>query len=292
MIFDDFDNISGNQITVAPNSQHELEPVTSLDNFIAQREERVKKSDYLHFYDLYQIHINKTYITGQNAHKVSKTMLGKRQFFANSLKKKKKRSANYLLLLTDKKERSIEGNESGLEEDDLSIQEIKGSISRTSSDSSVLERNINDPISIKSEGEPTVENEASIQQKTQVCDDPHLIGINKAGFRSLNWSMKALNFKALWKKAKSANQIYGMCLEEDERIQLESFVSLDEIVKKPKPLRAEDELCSICTKNYVLKDFIAKLCSCNHVFHKKCIDSWIKQSNPEDLRCPLCRSSI
>ena len=41
--------------------------------------------------------------------------------------------------------------------------------------------------------------------------------------------------------------------------------------------------CSICLENFIINDEVNKL-SRNHMFHKKCLDGWIKNNN-----CPLCR---
>jgi hypothetical protein len=46
------------------------------------------------------------------------------------------------------------------------------------------------------------------------------------------------------------------------------------------------DICSICLENFIINDQVNKL-SCNHIFHKKCLDSWIHNNN-----CPLCRKII
>lgn len=45
-------------------------------------------------------------------------------------------------------------------------------------------------------------------------------------------------------------------------------------------------VCSICLENFLINDKVNKL-SCNHIFHKNCLDSWIQNNN-----CPLCRKNI
>ena len=45
-------------------------------------------------------------------------------------------------------------------------------------------------------------------------------------------------------------------------------------------------VCSICLENFIINDEVNKL-SCNHMFHKKCLDGWIHNNN-----CPLCRNII
>ncbi len=45
----------------------------------------------------------------------------------------------------------------------------------------------------------------------------------------------------------------------------------------------ETEVCSICTNNYVSRESLREL-SCDHKFHKDCIDKWFEQNET----CPLC----
>ncbi|KAM7472851.1 hypothetical protein LguiA_011034 [Lonicera macranthoides] len=46
--------------------------------------------------------------------------------------------------------------------------------------------------------------------------------------------------------------------------------------------------CAVCLDNFNDGDFFRRLPACNHIFHVKCVDSWlIKKPN-----CPLCRSPV
>ncbi|XP_010491212.1 PREDICTED: putative RING-H2 finger protein ATL71 [Camelina sativa] len=45
--------------------------------------------------------------------------------------------------------------------------------------------------------------------------------------------------------------------------------------------------CSICLAEYKKKDMIRVLPDCNHLFHDKCVDPWLKL-HPT---CPVCRTS-
>ena len=45
--------------------------------------------------------------------------------------------------------------------------------------------------------------------------------------------------------------------------------------------------CSICLDNYKIDDKISIL-SCEHFFHKKCLDQWLIKKE----ECPLCREEI
>ncbi len=68
-------------------------------------------------------------------------------------------------------------------------------------------------------------------------------------------------------------------------------VPFDELVPKYKQIKIGDKLigqpCSICQEEYKTKEYKREL-NCDHVFHKKCIDKWLKTH----LTCPCCRSQI
>ena len=46
--------------------------------------------------------------------------------------------------------------------------------------------------------------------------------------------------------------------------------------------------CPICIDTYKPTEYYRKL-NCEHIFHKKCIDRWIKRDKNE---CPMCRDLI
>nr|XP_043633626.1 RING-H2 finger protein ATL70-like [Erigeron canadensis] len=45
--------------------------------------------------------------------------------------------------------------------------------------------------------------------------------------------------------------------------------------------------CSICLVNYKREDVVRKLPECGHLFHVRCVDTWLK-AHPT---CPVCRKS-
>jgi len=49
-----------------------------------------------------------------------------------------------------------------------------------------------------------------------------------------------------------------------------------------------NENCPICLEKFNTGEYYRKL-KCNHLFHKKCIDRWIKKDKNE---CPMCRDLI
>ncbi|KAL7612489.1 hypothetical protein Lser_V15G08308 [Lactuca serriola] len=46
--------------------------------------------------------------------------------------------------------------------------------------------------------------------------------------------------------------------------------------------------CSICLADYKSKDVVRLLPECGHLFHVKCIDTWLK-AHPT---CPMCRKEL
>lgn len=48
------------------------------------------------------------------------------------------------------------------------------------------------------------------------------------------------------------------------------------------------EECVICSDIYQKDEGIRELPTCNHVFHKKCIDRWFKEGS---VFCPICRNN-
>lgn len=48
--------------------------------------------------------------------------------------------------------------------------------------------------------------------------------------------------------------------------------------------------CSVCQSNYLVNEFVRTLPVCKHIFHKRCIDPWIKRN--QHPTCPVCREVI
>ena len=55
-------------------------------------------------------------------------------------------------------------------------------------------------------------------------------------------------------------------------------------------LKSDCNFCSICRETYKKGEHKTKLCNCNHVFHKKCLNKYMKY-NGMNLECPLCKKS-
>lgn len=50
------------------------------------------------------------------------------------------------------------------------------------------------------------------------------------------------------------------------------------------------KMCSVCQSNYLINEFVRTLPICKHMFHKRCIDPWIKRN--QNPTCPVCRELI
>ena len=60
-----------------------------------------------------------------------------------------------------------------------------------------------------------------------------------------------------------------------DKPQLEKVIISNQII---------DDVCVICLESYEKKDEISQL-KCEHIFHHKCIDTWVITNRT----CPLCR---
>jgi E3 ubiquitin-protein ligase RHA2 len=67
--------------------------------------------------------------------------------------------------------------------------------------------------------------------------------------------------------------------------------SLD--IKKYKLCKNTEVECCICCDKVKPNEYIREL-NCNHTFHKKCIDKWLKctMKERETVNCPICRHVI
>lgn len=65
-----------------------------------------------------------------------------------------------------------------------------------------------------------------------------------------------------------------------------NIVPLKELTKIIKNNNNNENICIICQENFKGKTNIQL--NCKHIFHKKCINKWLKIN----YDCPLCRQSI
>ncbi len=60
--------------------------------------------------------------------------------------------------------------------------------------------------------------------------------------------------------------------------QYQRILSTDPILK---------EQCCICLETYKTGEYKRILPKCEHLFHKKCIDKWLRVGH--GMKCPICR---
>lgn len=80
--------------------------------------------------------------------------------------------------------------------------------------------------------------------------------------------------------------------DDEETSEKNCYKTCSEINKtlcKPIKIKKNDlvlsENCMICMDDYKINQFKRILPTCNHYFHKKCIDKWFKKT----ITCPICR---
>lgn len=80
-----------------------------------------------------------------------------------------------------------------------------------------------------------------------------------------------------------------MAQEEDDHPHFKNCQQINDILGKPMYIKKDDELietdCNICMDHFSFRQYKRTLPKCNHTFHKKCIDSWLKKNSS----CPVCR---
>ncbi|XP_057428207.1 RING-H2 finger protein ATL70 [Lotus japonicus] len=83
----------------------------------------------------------------------------------------------------------------------------------------------------------------------------------------------------------SEHSIIDVGLDEDTILSYPKMLYPE--VKKINKSYSTATCCSICLGDYKDSDMLRVLPDCDHVFHLKCIDPWLRM-NPT---CPLCRTS-
>jgi hypothetical protein len=78
--------------------------------------------------------------------------------------------------------------------------------------------------------------------------------------------------------------------EDTENNYFKNCKEINENICKSEKIKENDELvgntCLICHEDFKVGEFKRKLpANCNHIYHKKCIDKWLKKKSS----CPVCR---
>jgi hypothetical protein len=112
---------------------------------------------------------------------------------------------------------------------------------------------------------------------TDKCDDKIMIDVrnNIIFFMSIHVLPSSLEIVILiiW-------LMYKLCKRYFKKEQLYSQHLLEQF--------DDNDICSICMEQYIFLDVIKPLLQCQHTFHKKCINEWLKRKS----NCPICRSDV
>jgi hypothetical protein len=86
------------------------------------------------------------------------------------------------------------------------------------------------------------------------------------------------------------NHIYNF--DENKLDHFHYCYEIDEKINKSEKIKKNDKIlteqCFICMDDYKQNQFKRVLPKCNHYFHKKCIDKWLKKK----ASCPICRDEL
>lgn len=277
MIFDNIEDFD--QIEQSLSSLRKPVFKTSLHSFFEDKKNEIEKGNLLNLYDVYQLKPNENFINNlqqpkhclqrkeARKHSIELSLPGNHSnphSFQNSLNFPTQKEQTKELLLADSR--------TNFNSDALSIDEF---------DVEGTEQKPKNSFYCK--------NQISIQENLEIDNIADFEKKNFAKAKSLNYSLKVK--KVDLRQLKSSDLVSQNVINVGED-NLHSFVSLDGMVKEQERMKAEEEVCKICYKGFDLNDFIVKLRKCGHIFHKDCIDKWVKGQNWKQLTCLVCQEDL
>ena len=85
---------------------------------------------------------------------------------------------------------------------------------------------------------------------------------------------------------------YDENISEDSTNYFKNCKEINDLICKPIKIKNNDPLleesCLICYDKYKTGEYKRILPKCNHFFHKKCVDKWLKKNST----CPICRDEL
>ncbi|PWA39944.1 RING-H2 finger protein ATL18 [Artemisia annua] len=104
-------------------------------------------------------------------------------------------------------------------------------------------------------------------------------GFGKGIFGNSRRKPKGLHCRSFIKKLNLQNeQVYLVDLP---------IIRFEDLQERTR--REVEEMCFICSANYVSDDVVSQLSRCGHVFHSECVGKLIQRKQHD---CPFCRSSF
>ena len=70
------------------------------------------------------------------------------------------------------------------------------------------------------------------------------------------------------------------------RVSLEKKLGSYQKIKETDQILGD--ICAICQDEFQ-EGYFKRVLKCEHTFHKKCVDKWLKKGN---IRCPMCRKDV
>ena len=127
-----------------------------------------------------------------------------------------------------------------------------------------------------------INNENIVQIIQSVLESMHTSNI---GINSDNGESVQIQLELEW-------LIPGAEDTEDNDIKFENCKEINEKVCKFEKIKEGDEIlnesCNICMEKFLVGQYKRCLPNCKHLFHKKCIDRWLKKN----ASCPICRNTL
>lgn len=280
MIFDDMD--SDIDIPAQPRFLNQETNIrTSLDDFLSNQDQNETSS--VQHYEVFQIQINKSFLADFKTNKKPKAITVEHKIQRSEMALIIKETKEDLSKYNYRKNDSIKSGVCSVSEEN---------VLSSSDDSSMEECDVEEATLPDNNNQVSLRDKPSIEEMLQIKEEEEVSVQNAIEVKSLQLPAKRKQVNLFIRKIRTVNDFSTTNIDVNDNFKLESFVSLNEINFRKRHIKAENEICAICQSTYKLKDFIARLCSCSHVFHKKCIDEWINKSDRASLRCPVCDSTM
>ena len=158
---------------------------------------------------------------------------------------------------------------------------VESIISTSNSDENNLNENISNNITSK-------KSKSKNKSQRSVTLSPDKNKIKKEIKKEINKKSKSVT-------KKNKKSFFLNIIQEEDNLNNENKIKKTNInyKKKFKTKLSKNEVCSICRNNFCNKEIVCEIKLCNHIFHQKCLDKWIKyKKNSGEIRCPLCKTFI